>query len=64
MVIRNAKRRMLGLSVGLPDDAVEPDRVAIGVIEDFQTMINKEKSSKRAGAELPVAFGTKRTKII
>ena len=42
MVIRNAKRRMMRLSVGTWDDEVDPIRVAIKVIGDFQTFLENE----------------------
>ena len=40
MVIRNAKQRMLGLSVGTWDDKVNPDRVIKSVVEDCQTFLD------------------------
>jgi hypothetical protein len=42
MVIRNAKRRMIGLPVGGWDDEVDPDRVAKEVIGDCQTFLEND----------------------
>ena len=42
MVIRNAKRRMLGLSVGSWDDEVDPDRVIREVVGDCQTFLEDD----------------------
>ncbi|TVY80732.1 hypothetical protein LSUE1_G005970 [Lachnellula suecica] len=39
MAIRNAKRRMIGLSVGTWDDEVHPDRVIKEVVGDCQTFL-------------------------
>ena len=39
MVIRNAKRRMMGLTVGTWEDKVDPDRVIMKVVGDCQTFL-------------------------
>jgi len=39
MVVRNAKRRMMGLSVGAWDDEVNPDQVIKSVVGDCQTFL-------------------------
>ncbi len=39
MVIRNAKRRMMGLRVGTWKDKVDPDQVIKEVVGDFQTFL-------------------------
>jgi hypothetical protein len=39
MVIRNAKRRMIGLPVGSWWDEVDPDRVMKEVLRDCQTFL-------------------------
>jgi hypothetical protein len=39
MVIRNAKRRMMGLPVGTWDNTVDPDRVIKEVVADCQTFL-------------------------
>jgi hypothetical protein len=50
MVVRNAKRRMNGLSVGNWSDEVDPDRVIMEVLGDCQTLLDNDAlqpSSKR-----------------
>jgi hypothetical protein len=42
MVIRNAKRRMIGLPVGSWDDEVDPDRVIKEVVGDCQTFLEDD----------------------
>jgi hypothetical protein len=42
MVIRNAKRRMMGLPVGSWDDEVDPDRVIKEVVGDCQTFLEDD----------------------
>lgn len=42
MVIRNAKRRMMGLPVGNWDDEVDPDRVIKEVVGDCQTFLEDD----------------------
>ena len=42
MVIRNAKRRMMGLPVGNWDDEVDPDRVIKEVVGDCQTFLEED----------------------
>jgi hypothetical protein len=42
MVIRNAKRRMIGLPVGSWDDEVDPDRVMREVVGDCQTFLEDD----------------------
>ncbi|KAH6662961.1 hypothetical protein B0J14DRAFT_684879 [Halenospora varia] len=42
MTVRNAKRRMMGLSVGTWNDEVDPDRVTMDVIGDFQTFLEND----------------------
>jgi hypothetical protein len=42
MVIRNAKRRMIGLPVGSWDDKVDPDRVIKEVVGDCQTFLEDD----------------------
>ena len=39
MVVRNAKRRMMGLTVGTWDDEVNPDRVTKEVVGNYQTFL-------------------------
>ena len=39
MVIRNAKRRMIGLPVGSWRDKVDPDRVIKEIVGDCQTFL-------------------------
>ena len=42
MVIRNAKRRMMGLTVGTWEDKVDPDRVIKKVVGDCQTFLEHD----------------------
>ena len=42
MVIRNAQRRMMGLSVGTWNDEVDPDRVIKDVIENCQIFFEND----------------------
>jgi hypothetical protein len=42
MVVRNAKRRMMGLPVGTWDDEVNPDRVITEVVGDCQTFLEDD----------------------
>lgn len=42
MVIRNAKRRMIGFPVGSWDDEVDPDRVIKEVVGDCQTFLEDD----------------------
>ena len=42
MVIRNAKRRMIGLPVGSWNDEVDPDRVINEVVGDCQTFLEDD----------------------
>ena len=42
MVIRNAKRRMIGLPVGSWDDEVDPGRVIKEVVGDCQTFLEDD----------------------
>jgi hypothetical protein len=42
MVIRKAKRRMIGLPVGSWDDEVDPDRVMKEVVGDCQTFLEDD----------------------
>ena len=61
MVIRNAKRRMIGRPVGSWDDEVEPDRVMKEVLGDCQTFLEDDalqpsplsKKRKRIAEGLP-----------
>ena len=61
MVIRNAKRRMIGLPVGSWDDKVDPDRVMKEVVGDCQTFLEDDalqpsplsKKRKRIAEGLP-----------
>ena len=39
MVIRNAKQRMTGLSVGTWNDVVDPDRIIKDVFENFRVYL-------------------------
>ena len=57
MAIRNAKRRMLGLSVGTWSDKVDPDRVIKEVVGDCQTFLDDN-------ALQPRTFTKKRKKIV
>ena len=56
MVIRNAKRRMIGPSVGSWDDEVDPDRVIKEVVWDCETFLEDN-------ALQPGPFSKKRKKI-
>jgi hypothetical protein len=56
MVIRNAKRRMIGLPVGSWDDEVDPDRVIKEVVGDCQTFLEDD-------ALQPSPLSKKRKKI-
>jgi hypothetical protein len=56
MVIRNAKRRMIGLPVGSWDDEVDPDRVIKEVVGDCQTFLGDD-------ALQPSPLSKKRKKI-
>jgi hypothetical protein len=56
MVIRNAKRRMMGLPVGTWGDEVNPDRVIKEVVEDSQTFL-------AADALQPGPLSKKRKKV-
>src|ERR1700728_2205814 len=56
MVIRNAKRRMIGLPIGSWDDKVDPDRVIKEVVGDCQTFLVDD-------ALQPSALSKKRKKI-
>ena len=42
MVIRNAKRRMIGLSVGSWKDEVDPDRVIKEIVGGCQTFLEHD----------------------
>jgi hypothetical protein len=42
VVIRNAKRRVIGLPVGSWDDEVDPDRVIKEVVGDCQTFLEND----------------------
>ena len=42
MVIRNAKRRMMGLTVGTWEDKVDPGRVIKKVVGDCQTFLEHD----------------------
>ena len=42
MVIRNAKRRMIGLLVGSRDDEVDPDRVMKELVAGCQTFLEDD----------------------
>jgi hypothetical protein len=59
MVIRNAKRRMMGLQVGAWDDEVDPDRVIKDVLGDCQmfledgTLLSARLPKKRKVVEEP-----------
>jgi len=59
MVIRNAKRRMIGLQVGTWEDEVDPDRVIKDVVGDYQTFLEHDAlrpshlSKKRKTVEGP-----------
>ena len=57
MVIRNAKRRMIGLPVGSWDDEVDPDRVIKEVVRDCQTFLEDD-------ALQPSPLSKKRKKIV
>ena len=57
MVIRNAKRRMIGLPVGSWDDEVDPDRVIKEVVGDCQTFLEDD-------ALQPSPLSKKRKKIV
>ena len=47
MVIRNARRRMIGLSVGSWDDEVDPDRVIKEVVGDCQMFLENDTLQPR-----------------
>ena len=57
MVIRNAKRRMIGLPVGSWDDEVDPDRVIKEVVGDCQTFLEDD-------AFQPSPLSKKRKRIV
>ncbi|CZR68400.1 uncharacterized protein PAC_18299 [Phialocephala subalpina] len=57
MVIRNAKRRIIGLPVGSWDDKVDPDRVIKEVVGDCQTFLEDD-------ALQPSPLSKKRKKIV
>jgi hypothetical protein len=57
MVIRNAKRRMIGLPVGSWDDEVDPGRVIREVIGDCQTFLEDD-------ALQPSPSSKKRKKVV
>jgi hypothetical protein len=57
MVIRNVKRRMMGLTVGTWDDQVDPDRVIKEVVGDCQTFLEDD-------ALQPSPLSKKRNKIV
>ena len=57
MVIRNAKRRMIGLPVGSWDDEVDPDRVVKEVVRGCQTFLEDD-------ALQPSPLSKKRKKIV
>jgi hypothetical protein len=57
MVIRNAKRRIMGLSVGSCDSEVDPARVIKEVVGDYQTFL-------KCGALHPNPLCKKRKKIV
>jgi len=71
MVIRNAKQRMMGLSVGTWDDVVDPSRVIMSVIEDCQMFLDndllqpssasKKRKNMAASVHMP-SRSSKRTK--
>jgi hypothetical protein len=56
MVIRNAKRRMIGLPVGSWRDKVDPDRVIKEIVGDCQTFLEGD-------ALQPSPLSKKRKKI-
>jgi hypothetical protein len=56
MVIRNAKRRMIGLPVGSWDDEVDPDQVIKEVVGNCQTFLEDD-------ALQPSPLSKKRKKI-
>jgi hypothetical protein len=57
MVIRNAKRRMIGLPVGSWDDKVDPDRVIKEAVGDCQTFLEDD-------ALQPSPLSKKRKRIV
>jgi hypothetical protein len=57
MVIRNAKRRMIGLPVGSWDDEVDPGRVIKEVVADCQTFLEDD-------ALQPSPLSKKRKRIV
>jgi hypothetical protein len=56
MVIRNAKRRMIGFPVGSWGDEVDPDRVIKEVVGDYQTFLKDD-------ALQPSPFSKKRKRM-
>jgi hypothetical protein len=56
MVIRNAKRRMMGLAVGTWEDEVDPDRVIKEVVGDCQKFLEE-------GAFQPIRPSKKRKPV-